>query len=161
MLLLTILTLKYFVFSRLLALDVNSPRSELNEDAEDTEVFTLEDANSMKHPIGHSLDLSLDLMFRYMYSHCHNNNGLCWQRTKALYADMITVFDTVILPTHASHHVQFLMFYLLSFKSNLVMWFLQYLWRKVIDPNVFHVIRKAAIGYIASLLSRAKYIPMR
>uniref|UniRef100_A0A1B6HMM0 RNA polymerase I-specific transcription initiation factor RRN3 n=2 Tax=Homalodisca liturata TaxID=320908 RepID=A0A1B6HMM0_9HEMI len=65
-----------------------------------------------------------------------------------------------MLPTHASHHVQFLYFYMLSFKNNLVFWFLQHLWSKVIDPNVFIVIRQAAIGYIASLLSRAKYIPL-
>lgn len=140
---------------------MNAPRSDLLEPAEDEEMFTLDDGAKDAHSVADSLDLSLDVMFCYFQTQCFVNNTLCFQRSKALYTDMMAVFDKVILPTHASSHVQFLMFYLLSLKTNLVQWFLQYLWRKVTDPNVFHVIRQAAIGYIASLLSRAKYIPMR
>ncbi|KAG8265965.1 DNA independent RNA polymerase I transcription factor [Homalodisca vitripennis] len=146
------------IFKKLLALDVNAPRSELEvEESEDAEMFSMEEPG---HPVANSLDLSMEVMFRFVHSQCHNNGVLCWQRTKSMYRDMKEVFDKVMLPTHASHHVQFLYFYMLSFKNNLVFWFLQHLWSKVIDPNVFLVIRQAAIGYIASLLSRAKYIPL-
>lgn len=141
---------------------MNAPRSELDADCEnESEMFPMEESAVMRHPIANTLDLTLDTMYRFIQTQCHNNNAICWQRTKALYSDMIFVFDKVILPTYASHHVQFLMFYLLSFKNNLLFSFLQYLWRKIIDPNVFHVIRQAAIGYTASLLSRAKYVPIR
>jgi RNA polymerase I-specific transcription initiation factor RRN3 len=153
-----------FLYSRLLQLDVNAPRSDLEErETEETPVFPLEDsASGMNNPVADALDLSLEVMYQYIFSQCHpDGKTICWQRTKALYTDILSVFDKVILPTHASHHVQFLVFYLLSFKNNLLQWFLQYLWRKVIDPNVFHVIRQAAIGYIASLLSRARYVPIR
>ncbi|XP_054257240.1 RNA polymerase I-specific transcription initiation factor RRN3 [Macrosteles quadrilineatus] len=150
------------IVTKLLQLDVNSPRSDLEEkDEEETQMFSLEDSASASNPIADALDLSLGVMFEYIHIQCHpDGKTICWQRTKALYTDILAVFDKVILPTHASHHVQFLIFFLLSFKNNLLLWFLQYLWRKVIDPNVFHVIRQAAIGYIASLLSRAKYVPI-
>lgn len=38
------------------------------------------------------------------------------ERTKELYRDLLTVFDKLILPTHASCHVQYTLFYLCSFK---------------------------------------------
>lgn len=38
--------------------------------------------------------------------------------------------------------------------------FLTLLWEKVCNPNVPATIRTASIGYIASLLARAKYIPL-
>lgn len=37
-------------------------------------------------------------------------------RTKELYKDLLSVFDKLILPTHASCHVQYTLFYLCSFK---------------------------------------------
>lgn len=36
--------------------------------------------------------------------------------TKDLYRDLVSVFDKLILPTHASCHVQYFMFYICSFK---------------------------------------------
>lgn len=38
------------------------------------------------------------------------------ERTKELYKDLLSVFDKLILPTHASGHVQYTLFYLCSFK---------------------------------------------
>jgi len=37
------------------------------------------------------------------------------EKTKALYRDLVCVFDKVVLPTHASCHVQYYIFYLCSF----------------------------------------------
>lgn len=36
--------------------------------------------------------------------------------TKDLYRDLVSVFDKLILPTHASCHIQYFMFYICSFK---------------------------------------------
>lgn len=38
------------------------------------------------------------------------------ERTKELYRDLLSIFDKLILPTHASCHVQYILFYLCSFK---------------------------------------------
>lgn len=38
------------------------------------------------------------------------------ERTKELYRDLLSVFDKLILPTHASCHVQYMLFYLCSFR---------------------------------------------
>lgn len=151
----------YLCCFRLLVLDVNAPRAELEEESDtELEMFSM-DQTLICHPVANALDLAMDIMYRFIHTQCHYSNDICWQRTKSLYTDLIAVFDKVILPTHGSHHVQFLVFYLLSFKNNLLFYFLQYLWKKVTDPNVFYVIRQAALGYIASLLSRAKYVPIR
>ena len=39
--------------------------------------------------------------------------------------------------------------------------FTDYLWNKVINPNVQPVFRQVAASYIASLVARAKYIYLR
>lgn len=38
------------------------------------------------------------------------------EQTKDLYKDLVCVFDKLILPTHASCHVQYALFYLCSFR---------------------------------------------
>lgn len=38
------------------------------------------------------------------------------EQTKDLYRDLMSVFDKLVLPTHASSHVQFILFYLCSFR---------------------------------------------
>lgn len=73
---------------------------------------------------------------------------------------MISVFDTVILPTYNIHHVQFVMFCLCSYKSTITEGFLNYLWKKVNSPNVASVYRQTAVIYIGSLVARATFIPV-
>ena len=41
---------------------------------------------------------------------------LQWEATKTLYREMLLVFEKILLPTYASCHVQFIMFYLCSLK---------------------------------------------
>ncbi|XP_009076439.1 PREDICTED: RNA polymerase I-specific transcription initiation factor RRN3 [Acanthisitta chloris] len=79
--------------------------------------------------------------------------------TKDLYRDLVSVFDKLILPTHASCHVQYFMFYICSFKLGLAEAFLDHLWKKLQDPNNPSVIRQTAGSYIGSFLARAKFIP--
>ena len=38
------------------------------------------------------------------------------ERTKELFRDLLSIFDKLILPTHASCHVQYILFYLCSFR---------------------------------------------
>ncbi|KAK2185321.1 hypothetical protein NP493_240g02006 [Ridgeia piscesae] len=113
----------------------------------------------MTHKEADRLDVMLEIVFRYTYDVCHNRNGeLAWEATKKLYRELLVVFDRLILPTHASCHVQFLLFYITSFHEALVEGFLDYLWKKLQDPNTQVVFRQAAVAYIASFLARAKHI---
>lgn len=164
-------------FYRLLAIDVQAPRSEIEEeeietniDDDTTEVFTMDvetkqelvKPKSMKHPIANMLDQCMVLMFNFIHCECYDGGGeLNWNRTKSFYSEMTQIFENIILPTHASHHVQFLLLYLLSFNNNLSYSFIQFVWRKVVNPNVPPIIRQAGVSYIASLLARAKYIPVK
>lgn len=38
------------------------------------------------------------------------------EKTKEMFRDLLSIFDTLILPTHASCHVQYILFYLCSFR---------------------------------------------
>lgn len=167
------------IIKKLLALDVQAPRDEIAEmnleitenKENNTNIFQMDEdveensssnkLEEMNHPIANVLDVCLIGVFRFLYSECHNNDGeLDWERTKSLYVDLTSVFEQVILPTHASYHVQFLIFYFISFKKSLAYSFLNLLWRKVVNISMAPVIRQVSASYIASLLSRAKFIPV-
>lgn len=105
-------------------------------------------------------------------------------RTKDLYRDLLSVFDKLVLPTHASSHVQYSMFYLCSFKlvgnwdrttagnqnqtsGCVLFWFqalaeafLDHLWKILQNPAQPAVLRQAAAGYLGSFLARAKFVPV-
>ncbi|CAH1399396.1 unnamed protein product [Nezara viridula] len=155
------------IINKLITLDVHSPRTELEHEEDDKMevdgVFPLDKVSSdSESSVAESLDLSLLLVFKYLMLECHNDDGtLLWDKTKSFYSDLSKIFEDVILPTHATHHVQFLIFYFLSFKKpTLGSNFLQMLWKKVSNANVPPVIRQASVCYIASILTRAKYISL-
>lgn len=51
------------------------------------------------------------------YINLYRTSGLLnMERTKELYRDLMSIFDKLVLPTHGSSHVQFILFYLCSFK---------------------------------------------
>lgn len=171
------------IINRLIVLDVNAPRSEIDEceDEEDAEdgaegtfgVFTIDEAleetienekqkkiRKMKHPVAHTLDMCMQQVLEYIYNSCHVQGILNWDASKSLYHDVLKIFEQIILPTHASHHVQFIMFYICSFKTTVSEAFINWLWRKVSNPNVAPVIRQTSVSYIASLLARATFIEL-
>jgi RNA polymerase I-specific transcription initiation factor RRN3 len=160
----------YLCYSRLVAMDVSIPREEINKADEDDSIFMMDEdprantAMSLEHIniIAHTLDICLDKVFNYVYSECHEpgTNQLDWTKTKSLYQDILTAFDKIILPTYNTHHVQFIMFVLCSFKSTLVEAFLNYLWKKVCNPNIASVTRQAAVNYIVSFVARATFVPV-
>lgn len=160
---------------RLVTLDVYAPRVEVLEQEEVEECFDMDmeekEANKesmnvehigMKHPVANNLDISMVQLFVYLHSECYGaDNRLDWERTKRLYHDLVAVFEQVILSTHATHHVQFLLFYVCSFRETLAETFLNYLWLKVVSPSVPSIVRRSAIMYMGSLLCRAAYINVR
>nr|CAD7400333.1 unnamed protein product [Timema poppensis] len=134
------------IINRLVALDVNAPRSVL-ELSQDRDMFDMEDVLA-ERSLAHTLDTLLAMMFRYLRSQC-----LDWDGIKSTYILMLHTFEHVILPTHATCHVQFLMFYLCSFKPVLGEAFLNALWRKVTSPHVPPVIRQAAASVLKFTLA--------
>ncbi|XP_037363465.1 RNA polymerase I-specific transcription initiation factor RRN3 [Talpa occidentalis] len=173
------------VIEKVLKLDVNASRQDI-EDAEETAaqtgsgtdategLFNMDEdeetehppkadsgqPDQMVHPVAERLDVLLSLLLSYIKDVCHVDGKIDNNKTKDLYRDLITIFDKLLLPTHASCHVQFFMFYLCSFKLGFAEAFLEHLWKKLQDPNNPAIIRQAAGNYIGSFLARAKFIPL-
>lgn len=113
----------------------------------------------MAFPMAHTLDTLMNSMFTYIRKTCFTEDEqLNWESTKKLYKEILTIFDKIILPTHGSCHVQYLLFYICNLKQELCDGFLDYLWKKVQNPNAAPVLRQISAFYIGSFLSRAKYI---
>uniref|UniRef100_G1RH72 RRN3 homolog, RNA polymerase I transcription factor n=1 Tax=Nomascus leucogenys TaxID=61853 RepID=G1RH72_NOMLE len=173
------------IIEKLLKLDVNASRQDI-EDAEETATQTCGGTDSteglfnmdedeeteretkagperlyqMVHPVAERLDILMSLVLSYMKDVCYVDGKVDNGKTKDLYRDLINIFDKLLLPTHASCHVQFFMFYLCSFKLGFAEAFLEHLWKKLQDPSNPAIIRQAAGNYIGSFLARAKFIPL-
>uniref|UniRef100_U5EH15 Putative rna polymerase i specific transcription initiation factor rrn3 n=1 Tax=Corethrella appendiculata TaxID=1370023 RepID=U5EH15_9DIPT len=164
------------LLNALIAIDVSCPRSEIEEaededDGEDEdssdeemdeEMFKIDDLNSgisqqMKNPLAETLDVCMNKVFAYLEKHAKESDS-----TKAdhIYQALIKIFENHILPTHNSHHVQFCIFYFCSLKSTFATNFINLLSHKVCNPTISATIRQASVGYLASLLARAQYIPL-
>lgn len=155
-------------------LDVNIPRKEAKDDEEDDAMNDCtnetvdgdnpttvnNDADKIKTVplIVHTMDTCMELFLKYMHEFCFVDSALQIESLKILYIDILRAFETIILPTYASQYVQFIMFYICSFKAVVAETFTDWLWRKVIDPNVAPVIRQSAVYYISSLLATASFI---
>ncbi|TMW53970.1 hypothetical protein DOY81_001027 [Sarcophaga bullata] len=170
------------IMQKLVILDVNAPRSAIEElesddedeeDDDEPEIFEMDDCEEktnkinepMKHAIAHTLDVCMLKMFNFLkqrgppvlslrYNERQNNLNDSIKFLKLL----IKAFDDVILPIHNTHHVQFLIFYFCSLKQSLAEKFLCSLWDKIINPNCSAVIRQTSVGYLASFLARSKFI---
>ncbi|KAK2097528.1 DNA independent RNA polymerase I transcription factor [Saguinus oedipus] len=173
------------IIEKLLKLDVSASRQDI-EDAEETAAQTCggtdsieglfnmdedeetehetradpERLDQMVHPVAERLDILMSLLLSYMKDVCYVDGKVDNSKTKDLYRNLINIFDKLLLPTHASCHVQFLMFYLCSFKLGFAEAFLEHLWKKLQDPSNPAIIRQAAGNYIGSFLARAKFIPL-
>ncbi|XP_005391112.1 PREDICTED: RNA polymerase I-specific transcription initiation factor RRN3 isoform X2 [Chinchilla lanigera] len=173
------------VIEKLLKLDVNASRQDI-EDAEETAaqacggtgsvegLFNMDEdeetehetkdsperLGQMVHHVAERLDILLSLLLSYIKDVCYVDGKIDNNKTKDLYRDLIAIFDKLLLPTHASCHVQFFMFYLCSFKLGFAEAFLEHLWKKLQDPNNPAIIRQAAGNYIGSFLARAKFVPL-
>ncbi|KAL7850063.1 hypothetical protein SRHO_G00194120 [Serrasalmus rhombeus] len=175
------------VISKMLTLDVSVPRSEIeevessgqqNQSAESQEDFLFDmdddddgdgsplktsqsvDGAVMLHPVAESLDMLMSVLLAFIKDMCHVNGVLDVERAKGVYRDLVGVFDKLVLPTHASCHVQYCMFYLCSFRLGLAEAFLDHLWKLLQSPSLPAVIRQAAAAYMGSFLARAKFLPI-
>ncbi|XP_027843438.1 RNA polymerase I-specific transcription initiation factor RRN3-like isoform X1 [Aphis gossypii] len=161
------------IVSKLVEIDVHIPREELdrlgsNVNVEIEDIFPMDvDGEYMQvdpdkleaESFSHTLDICLKRLFMYMKTTCHDLNGdLLWNDTKLLYHDLLSVFESEILPTYNSSHIQYVIYYFISFKTTLAENFSNWLWKKCCDVSSSSTIRQAAAGYLASFLCRAPFI---
>ncbi|XP_030646078.1 RNA polymerase I-specific transcription initiation factor RRN3 [Chanos chanos] len=170
------------LISKMLTLDANAPRNEIEEaeesaeqqgqsgESQDNGIFDMDEdeemvsapslSTAMVHPVAERLDTLMVVLLAYIKDMCHVNGTLELEQTKALYRDLLSVFDKLILPTHASCHVQYTVFYLCSFRLGLAEAFLEHLWKLLQSLSQPSVLRQAAAGYMGSFLARAKFLPV-
>uniref|UniRef100_A0A4W4FZU7 RRN3 homolog, RNA polymerase I transcription factor n=1 Tax=Electrophorus electricus TaxID=8005 RepID=A0A4W4FZU7_ELEEL len=173
------------IVSKMLALDVSAPRSEIEEvessgeqdqggKAHDDFLFDMDEdedsavtsptglhSSAMLHPVAERLDTLMGVLLAFVKDMCHvNGEGRVTCRAKALYRDLVGVFDRLVLPTHASCHVQYYMFYLCSFRLGLAEAFLDHLWKLLQNPSQPPITRQASASYMGSFLARAKFLPV-
>lgn len=157
------------IIDKMTQLDVRCPREKLqsaddDDDDDDTGIFDMEGVppgtEKKLLPEALKLDVLMEIMLIYVHDTCYNKEELDWEATKKLYKELLGVFEKILLPTYASCHVQFIIFYISSFNEPLAEGFLDYLWKKVQDPNTEMVFRQAAVAYMASFLARAKFISL-
>ncbi|KAG7220117.1 hypothetical protein INR49_000993 [Caranx melampygus] len=169
------------IIGKMLKLDVSASRADIEEAEENMEqsqrpeeqseegLFHMDEdvaadqssrMSVMAHAEAERLDILMSVMMAYIKDICHDGGSLHVERTKELYRDLLSVFDKLILPTHASCHVQYTLFYLCSFRLALAEAFLDHLWKILQSPSQPAVLRQTAAGYLGSLLARAKFIPV-
>ncbi|XP_053132588.1 RNA polymerase I-specific transcription initiation factor RRN3 [Hemicordylus capensis] len=162
------------VIEKLLKIDVSAPRKDIEaaeeaerEDTAEEGLFEMDEDGEnpekddmMAHPIAERLDILMIVLFSYIKDICHVNGKLDIGNTKDLYRDLVAIFDKLILTTHGSCHVQYVIFYLCSFKLGIAEAFVEHVWKKLQNPNTPAVIRQAAASYIGSFLARAKFVPV-
>jgi len=87
----------------------------------------------MKHDQADKLDCLMCVIFEYITSICIENGKrfkfswinnvndylgtVNYEQTKYLFRDLLNIFNKILLPTHDSSHVQFLLFYICSFHT--------------------------------------------
>lgn len=153
------------IVSRLMTLDVNTPRNEIeaaefaedDDDGDDKDdddgndgddddddkdnIFQMdmdgdgggggngvketdaaavaEENEPMKNEGAETLDLCMEKLFVYIESQFAIEEKSCggrWTTNSETFKFLLTCFERIILPTHNSHHVQFVLFYYCSFK---------------------------------------------
>lgn len=110
----------------MLILDVNAPRNEI-EDAEeeelDEDIDESPDAEKIQkedneHPIAQSLDVCMDKIFNFIKNcECSDENQ---RNEEKIFKVLMSVFENSILPSHNTHHIQFVIFYFCSFKVSFI-----------------------------------------
>ncbi|KAH3861210.1 hypothetical protein DPMN_024137, partial [Dreissena polymorpha] len=152
------------IIHKMICYDVQAPRSKLVEsytdESEEGSIFKMEELGSCQEAAD-KLDVMMVLLFEYVKSVCFKNEELQWEATKQFYREMLYLFERIILPTYACSHVQFLMFYLTSLRSEICDGYLDYLWKLVQDPNMPAVHRQTAVTYMGSLLARGTFVGIR
>ncbi|XP_030840005.1 RNA polymerase I-specific transcription initiation factor RRN3 [Strongylocentrotus purpuratus] len=164
------------IIHRMLELDVGLPKDDVWEPDEreeaDTPQFAMDGLDDEKVESSKDdeekvklsekatkVDTLMCVLMVFLKESCFKNGEFLFEETKVLHRYLLQVFESVLLPTHASSHVQFLFFYFCSFRQGIVDSFVDALWRRFINPNTPAVVRQTTASYMASFVARANYLP--
>lgn len=111
----------------------------------------------MKSPQAESLDLCMEQLFGYLEGE-YRRESRSKSPAPPTYQLLMDAFQNIMLPAHNTHHVQFVLFYYTSFSASLAEAFAQLCWQRLRDLNTPAPIRQAAVGYLASALSRSLFL---
>ena len=129
--------------------DTDKHREEVNN-AKSTKRLSLQNSS----PVAKSnLDAAMCVLFPYISNNI-DQSGDC-PISSYLYQDFLICFESYVLPTNGTGHVQFLVFFLVCMKSGDADAFLKWLWGKFISPNTPSILRQNSMAYIASFISRS------
>lgn len=105
------------IFENLLSIDVSITRAEI-EEAEENECDDGIDVteNVMRLPIAESLDVCMDILFKYFHSKLSIESATSETQQKAIQDALFQYFSEHIIKTHNSKHVHFVFFYIASFR---------------------------------------------
>eukprot|EP00484_Ammonia_sp_Unknown_P030177 CAMPEP_0197030300 /NCGR_PEP_ID=MMETSP1384-20130603/9558_1 /TAXON_ID=29189 /ORGANISM="Ammonia sp." /LENGTH=614 /DNA_ID=CAMNT_0042459617 /DNA_START=12 /DNA_END=1856 /DNA_ORIENTATION=+ len=132
--------------------------SDEREDCEDKEdgmaVSDEEDDHEEEDKLATNLDQLMCLMFDYIKIIADDHHDLL----NEVYQTMSRIFESTILSTHEITSVQFIMFYLCSFRSQFAEEFVSRLMKLCTDTHRPSHERCFAAGYIGGYVSKAKYL---
>lgn len=105
-------------------LDVNAPRNIIEDcESDDSDIDEDDDAvikynKSMENNIAETLDICMMLFLNYIDEEYKTlaESATAAKEHENMFNYLIQLFDEYILPTHKTHHVQFIIFYLCSLK---------------------------------------------
>lgn len=168
------------VVDRLVQLDAYLPKLEEPEEDDDGEEgegdqFEM-DVDSSRKPVGklddaaiaqRNLDEAMAVMFQLLGERFTRDRSC----RRTFWKSLLSVFESHILPTHATAHTQFLLFRFLALdaggesegKGQLSPYtgaFLDWLWKKFQNPNTPGIWRQATVCYIASLVARGTFVDL-
>ena len=164
------------VVDRLVQLDAYLPKlEEPDDEAGEDQQFEM-DVDSTKDSVKRlkdaaiaqrNLDEAMAVMFQLLGERFTRDRSC----RRTFWNDLLSVFESHILPTHATAHTQFLLFRFLALdaeeesegKGQLSPYtgvFLEWLWKKFQNPNTPGIWRQATVCYIASLVARAKFVDL-
>lgn len=119
------------LFKNFVLMDVSMRRSDieaaerLGQDAEeifkmDADDVKLQNQDGMQHPVANTMDICLDKILTYIKTQCSPNpnedSNKHTGRMEHLFKILMKSFENLILPTHKTNHIQFVMFYFCSLK---------------------------------------------
>lgn len=115
------------IFENLTSIDGNISRQEI-EDAEENCVFQIGenvDENTMVHPVAETLDVCMDIFFKYLHSKLEVNSITPIEQQKLIQDSLFQYFSESIIKTHNSKHVHFVYFYISSFRVRIFIKYFQ------------------------------------
>ncbi|KAI6651670.1 RNA polymerase I-specific transcription initiation factor RRN3 [Oopsacas minuta] len=155
------------ITNNLIKMDAETPRKELEEISQDLdtlhECVDLDPILHKTHQYAIKVDKLVSLILKniktYVFRRSNSKSDkLSKSRLRRIYPTYLSTFIHVILPTHGASHIQSIILYLSSLDLELSITFIDSLWTQVTCLESPPVVRESACCYLASYISRAKFL---